>query len=375
MLAPALRSARRSLALGATAAAAAGCGVSSPNASSPGVAPDPFSVALTPAVLHDGQAGELVIRSPGADSIVFESRNGLDRYWTRGAELRVTIAPDFGDAAPVARYAERHHSGAVLDLLSKPARIGVCRRGRCTEHSYDIPVRLPERNRRSVALAAGWSSVFARRSILGNDRTVLFREVLTSGIWSAQGEWARGRWNARAQAYAGGGEHGGSLDVSRMLMGGDGMSYGLTVHGDLTRSDWLGQGAGAPGRSAYRVGIGPSVMLKGITASSLLGLYSDGVETLQISSTRISVNGNLTSVRHPVTVTAEKTFAFGGGAIISRRRDALERLTAAVRLVENLAVNVGVSSHRLAWPKEHPSEDLRGSETVITLGGQYSVTW
>jgi hypothetical protein len=116
-------------------------------------------------------------------------------------------------------------------------------------------------------------------------------------------------------------------------------------------------------------------MLKGITASSLLGIYSDGIETLQISSTRVSVNGNLTSVRHPVTLTAEKSFAFGGGAIISRRRDALERLTAGIRVVDDLAIQVGVSSHRLAWPEADPSEDLRASETVLTLGGQYSVTW
>ena len=236
-------------------------------------------------------------------------------------------------------------------------------------------MRLPERNARSVALSAGWSSVFARRSLLGANRTVLLREVLTSGVWNVQGEWAAGRWNAQAAGFAGGGEHGGSIDLSRVLVGGDGVSYGLTMHLDLAHSDWMQHPSPSAGRTAYRAGIGPSIMLKGITASSLLGIYDDGLQTLQISSTRISVNGNLTSVRHPVTLTAEKTFAFGGGAIVSRRRDALERLTAGIRVVEDFALNVGVSSHRAAWPEAHPSDDLRAVETLITLGGQYSVTW
>ena len=125
----------------------------------------------------------------------------------------------------------------------------------------------------------------------------------------------------------------------------------------------------------YRAGIGPSVMVKGVTASTQFGFYTDGVETLQIASTRLSVNGNLTSIRHPVTVTAEKTFAFGGGAIVSRRRDAVERLTAAIRVVEGFAVQVGLSSRRIAWPTENPADDLRASDTSMILGGQYSLTW
>ena len=364
----------RSLAAGAAAAAVAGCGVSS-HSVPPGPAPESLQVEMLPAEMQEGQSAELIVRSPGADSIVFESANRVDRYWTRGPELRATIAPDFGDPAPVLRYAARR-DGVLLDRLQKPARIVVCRRGRCAEHYHEIPVRLPERNRRSVALTAGYSSVFARRSILGAYRTVLFKEVLTSGVWTLRGEWASGRWNARVQGSLGDGEHVGALDVSRMLTDGDGLSYGISLHAGAIRSDWLSAGRGAaPGRTAYRAGIGPSIMLKGVTASSLLGIHSDGNETLQISSTRISVNGNLTSVRHPVTLTAEKTFAFGGGAIVSRRRDALERLTAAIRLVDDFALNLGVSSHRIAWPEVRPADDLRASETVITLGGQYSLTW
>jgi hypothetical protein len=179
------------------------------------------------------------------------------------------------------------------------------------------------------------------------------------------------------QGFVGADDQGAWLDLSRVLKGGDGMSYGIAMHAGVTHNDWLDGEVGRipANRTAYRAGIGPSIMVKGITASSQFGIYTDGIETLQIASTRLSVNGNLTSVRHPVTITAEKTFAFGGGAIVARRRDALERLTAAVRVLDDLALNVGLSSHRIAWPDEDPSEDLRASETRVILGGQYSVTW
>jgi hypothetical protein len=336
--------------------------------------PAPVTIELLPSELQEGRSAALVVRAAGADSIIFESLNGVDRYWADGPELRALITSDFGDRTPKARYAfqwENH----TLDRLKKPVRVAVCRRGRCTEHYHELTVRLPERNARSVALSAGWGSVFARRSVVGADRAVLLKEALTRGVWTVEGEMASGGWNVRGAGFTGGGEHGGSLDLSRVILGGDGLSYGLALHADLSQSDWLSGAAAGTGRTAYRLGIGPSIMLKGITASSLLGIYDDGVQTLQISSTRISVNGNLTSVRHPVTITAEKTFAFGGGAIVSRRRDAVERLTAGVRVLDDFAVNVGVSSHRAAFPEAHPSDDLRAVETVITLGGQYSVTW
>jgi hypothetical protein len=87
------------------------------------------------------------------------------------------------------------------------------------------------------------------------------------------------------------------------------------------------------------------------------------------------VNGNLTSVRHPVTITAEKTFAFGNGPIVSRRRDALERLSASVQVLESFALDFGVSSHRIAWPGDQPSTDLRASEVLLTMGARYTLTW
>jgi hypothetical protein len=206
---------------------------------------------------------------------------------------------------------------------------------------------------------------------------VLFQEALTSGVWSLQGELSAGRWNGRVQGLLGTDDRGLWLDLSRVLKGGSGMSYGLAMHAGVTQSEWMDDATGSlpANRTVYRAGIGPSIMVKGITASSQFGIYTDGIETLQIASTRLSVNGNLTSIRHPVTLTAEKTFAFGGGAIVSRRRDALERLTAAIRLVDDFALQVGLSSHRIAWPTDNPADDLRASDTRMILGGQYSLTW
>jgi hypothetical protein len=339
-------------------------------------APDPVELRMTPTVMYSGQRTQVVVRSAGADSIAFESENGLDRYWSTDSVLTAWLTPDFGEPGPVSRYAPTRN-GQVLAYLKKPVRITACRLGRCREFRHEIAVKLPERNERVVAVTAGWSSVFARRSIRGANRTVLFQDALNSGVWSLQGEWSAGKWNGRVQGFLGADDQGAWLDLSRVVKSGDGLSYGLAMHAGVTHSDWLDSGLGdlPANRTAYRVGIGPSVMVKGITASSQFGIYTDGVETLQIASTRLSVNGNLTSIRHPVTVTAEKTFAFGGGAIVARRRDALERLTAAILVFDDFALNVGLSSHRIAWPDEDPSEDLRASETRVILGGQYSITW
>lgn len=337
---------------------------------------EPVNVELNPAVPRAGQPAEIVIKSPTADSIVLESANGLDRYWTKGSQLRVWLPSDFGDATGNSRYAERRN-GRVLNLLQRSATIRTCRQGRCRETPYEIPLRLPERNQNSVALSAGWSSVFARRSITGGDRTVLFKEVLNSGIWTVQGEWAGRSWSAQAQGFLTPDEHGGSLDLSRVLKHGDGVRYGVAMHLGVTRSEWLPdlRSSIASDRTVYQASIGPSIMLRGITASSQLGVYADGTETLQIVSTRISANGNLMSVRQPIMVTAEKTFAFGGGPIVSRRRDAQERITAGIRVLDDFAVKVGVSNHRIAWPSDDPANDLHASEVLVTLGGQYSISW
>jgi hypothetical protein len=149
------------------------------------------------------------------------------------------------------------------------------------------------------------------------------------------------------------------------------------MHLGAIRSEWLpdDRSPALADRTAYSVSLGPSIMLRGITASSQFGLLTNGRETLQVLATRISANGRLTSVRIPVSITAEKTMAFGGGPIVSRRRDALERLSAAVHVLEDFAVHVGLSSHRIAWPGDQPSTDLRASEVLLTMGGRYSLTW
>ena len=357
------------------AAALAGCAIPTRSTQLSG-APDPVEMRMTPTVVYLGQRTQVVVRSPGADSIALESENGVDRYWSTDSVLTAWLTADFGEAESVSRHAPTWN-GQVLAYLKRPVRIAACRQGRCREFLHEIAVKLPEWNERVVAVTAGWSSVFARRAIRGANRTVLFQDALNSGVWSLQGEWSAGKWNGRVQGFLGADDRGAWLDLSRQIKGSDGMSYGLAMHAGVTHSDWLDDDLGhlPTNRTAYRAGIGPSVMVKGITASSQFGIYTDGVETLQIASTRLSVNGNLTSIRHPVTLTAEKTFAFGGGAIVARRRDALERLTAAIRVFDDFALNVGLSSHRIAWPDEDPSEDLRASESRVTLGGQYSITW
>jgi hypothetical protein len=319
-----------------------------------------------------GQEAELVVESPGSDSIVIESLNGVDRYWGHGTRLRVWLGDDFGghEIGSAARY-----EGRLLDRLQRPTRIATCSQGRCRELYYNVPLKLAERNQRTVALTAGWSSVFARRAITGGNRTVLLKEVLSSGVWSARGEMASRGWNVQAGAFASTDEYGSELDLSRVVKRGEGVSYGIAMHLSMSHTDWLPDHPVLAQRTVYQASIGPSIMLRGITASSQLGVATDGQETLQIVSTRVSANGNLMSVRHPITVTASKTFAFGGGPIVSRRRENVEELSAGIKVVDDFAVTVGVSSTRIAWPAEQPDEDLRGSETLITLGGQYSVSW
>jgi hypothetical protein len=338
--------------------------------------PEPVDMQMTPDVISSAGRSQVVIRSPGADSIVLQSENGVDRYWRADSVLTVWLGPDFGETEPVARYAPTY-DGQVLAYLKKPVLVTACRQGHCRDFRHEIAVKLPEHNERVVAVTAGWSTVFARRSIRGANQTVFLQDALNSGVWSLNGEWSAGRWNGRVQGFVGADDRGAWLDLSRVIKSGDDMSYGLAMHAGVTHSDWLDAGPGrlSADRTVYHAGVGPSLMVKGITASTQFGIYTDGMETLQIASTRLSVNGNLTSIRGPVTITVEKTFAFGGGAIIARRRDALERFTAAVRVYDDFALNVGVSSHRSAWPDDDSRGDIRAAETRIVLGGQYTVTW
>ena len=113
--------------------------------------PDPVDVEMSLDRLRPGQAAQVIVRSPGADSIVYESANGIDRYWSTGPVLSAVVTADFGDPAPKSRFAE-HVNGETLNLLKKPARIAACRHGRCREFQHELAVILPERNDRTIAL-------------------------------------------------------------------------------------------------------------------------------------------------------------------------------------------------------------------------------
>jgi hypothetical protein len=356
-------------------AALIGCGIPSQSTRLAG-GPKPVDVRMHPSVLRSGQVAMVVIRSASADSIAIESENGVDRYWTNGPRLNARLSADFGDPIPEHRYAERR-DGALLDRLKKPAIISVCRLGRCREFYHEFEVRLPERNQRTVALTGGWSTMFARRTVTGRNRAALFHEALSGSVFSLEGELAAKAWSAKAQGFFGADGYGASIDLSRVIKQGDEVSYGLAMHLGTTRNEWLPDGSrpALADRTEYRAGIGPSLMLRGITASSQFGIYASGRETLQFIGTRISANGRLTSVRIPVSLTAEKTLAFGSGSIGSRRRDALDRLSASVHLLDNFSVSLGVSSHRIAWPADQATGDLRASEVLITMGGRYALTW
>ena len=353
-----------------------GCGVSTSTVDlTPG--PEPLELTITPAVIQSGGSAQVKVVSPSADSISIESLNGLDRYWATGSQLRARVDSDFGDSVPSSGFAVRQQ-GKLFDVLKKPMKVVVCRKNNCREYFHEIPVQLPERNERSVAVTGGWSTAFAKRAVTSRDKSVLLKEALNHTVWNVQAELATGRLNARLHGFYGRDERGGSLDLSREIKRmGDGMSYGLAMRLSATHAEWLPTDRSAilTRGTSYRASVGPSIMIKGLTASSQLGIYTDGRETLQEVSTFVSLNGGLTEVRTPVTVTLEKTFAFGGEPMIPRRRDQLERLTLGVDLVRNFAVRFGMTTHRSAWPTADRATDLRASEVYYTIGGQYTLSW
>jgi hypothetical protein len=353
-----------------------GCGVSTSTVDlTPG--PEPVELSITPATIPSGSWADVKVVSPSADSISIESVDGLDRYWATGPRLSARIDSDFGDSVPGVRYAVREH-GRLFDVLKKPMKVAVCRKSSCREYYRELAVQLPERNERSVAITGGWSTAFTKRAVTGQDKSVLLKEALNHTVWNVQAELATGKLSARLQGFYGSDESGGSLDLSREIKRiGEGMSYGLAMHVAATHAEWLPTDRSAILNSgtAYRASIGPSIMIKGLTASSQLGIYTDGRETLQEVSTFVSLNGGLTEVRNPVTVTVEKTFAFGGEPMIPRRRDQLERLTLGLDLVRNFALRIGMTTHHSAWPTEDRASDLRASEVYYTIGGQYTLSW
>jgi hypothetical protein len=353
-----------------------GCGVPTSTVDlTPG--PDQVAFTVTPSVVQAGGFAMVKVVSPYADSISIESPNGTDRFWENGPALNARIGSEFGDTIPSPEYAVRE-GGHLFNILKKPLKVVVCRKHDCREFYRELVVQLPERNERSVAITGGWSTAFTKRAVTSRDKSVLLKEALNHAIWNVQAELATGRLNARLQGFYGSDERGASLDVSREIKRmGEGMSYGLAMHVGATHAEWLPSDRSAvlSKATAYRASIGPSIMIKGLTASSQIGIYTDGGETLQEVSTFLSLNGGLTEVRSPVTVTVEKTFAFGGEPMIPRRRDQLERLTVGVDLVRNLALRLGMTTHRSAWPTQDRASDLQASEMYYTLGGQYTISW
>jgi hypothetical protein len=353
-----------------------GCGVPASTVDlTPG--PDQVAFTVTPAVVPAGGFAMVKVVSPYADSISIESPDGTDRFWENGPALDARIGSEFGDTIPSPQYAVRE-GGHLFNILKKPLKVVVCRKHDCREFYRELVVQLPERNERSVAVTGGWSTAFTKRAVTSRDKSVLLKEALNHGIWNVQAELATGRLNARLQGFYGSDERGASLDVSREIKRmGEGISYGLAMHVGATHAEWLPSDRSAvlSKATAYRASIGPSLMIKGLTASSQIGIYTDGGETLQEVSTFLSLNGGLTEVRSPVTVTVEKTFAFGGEPMIPRRRDQLERLTVGVDLVRNLALRLGMTTHRSAWPTQDRASDLQASEMYYTLGGQYTISW
>ena len=353
-----------------------GCGIPTSSADlTPG--PDQVEFTMTPSIIPAGGYTMVKVVSPSADSISIESPGGIDRFWATGPTLRARLGSEFGDTMPSPQFAVRER-GQLFDILKKPIKVVVCRRNTCREFYRELAVELPERNERSVAVTGGWGTAFTKRAVTSSDKSVLLKEALNHAVWNVQAELATGRLNARLQGFYGADERGGSLDVSREISGmGDGLSYGLAMHVSANHSEWLPRDPGSilTKSTAYRASIGPSIMFKGLTASSQIGIFTDGRETLQEVSTFLSLNGGLTEIRSPVTVTVEKTFAFGGEPMIPRRRDELERFTVGVDVVRNFALRLGMTTHRSAWPTADGATDLRASEIYYTVGGQYTLSW
>src|SRR6266511_1531773 len=91
--------------------------------------PEPVEMRLRPGILQPGVPAELVVESPGADSIAVESGDGMDRYRSTGSVLNAKLSADFGETGRATPQAVRWN-GHLLDRLQNPATISVCRQGR-----------------------------------------------------------------------------------------------------------------------------------------------------------------------------------------------------------------------------------------------------
>lgn len=351
-----------------------GCGISTSTVTLAGE-PVPVRLGTTPAVARSGGSLHVSVTSPNADSIVLRSANGLDRYSAVGSALRVSLPGNFGDDAPETRFALRSH-GRLLNILKKPLNVFVCRNQICRSYYHELSVLLPEQNRRRIAVTGGWSTAFSTRAFGGTDLPVS-RRARNRSEWNLQAEWAAGAVNARLQGFAGPDRRGASLDMAREIKQGDPVSYGLSIHLEGVQAGWhpAGEISAPSSGTAYRVSIGPAIMLKGITASSQLGIYADGGQIMQELSTFFSINGGLTEVRLPLTVTLDKTFAFGDQSIMPRRQEQVERLTLAWEFLPSLALRLRIASRRSSWPAGQEASDLFANESAYSLGAQYTVGW
>ena len=352
----------------------AGCSVSTSTTTLAG-GTVPVRLGMSPAIARAGESVLVSVTSPNADSIQLRSANGLDRYSGTGSALRVSLDGNFGDNDSRSRFAVRSQ-GRLLDVLRKPFDVYVCHDQVCRGYSHELLVRLPERNRRRLAVTGGWSTAFTTRAVRGSDQPVS-RRGETLSEWNLQAELASGPVNARLQGFAGSDWRGASLDISREMKHGDGLSYGLAVHLEGIHAEWdPAAKISVPSKGmVYRSSIGPAIMLRGITASTQLGIYSDGRGIMQELSTFISINGALTEVRLPVTVTLDKTIAFGDQSPRSRRQEQLQRLTVAWEFLPSLALRLRVAASTSSWPSGTGTSDLHASEAGYSLGAQYTLGW
>ena len=95
-------------------------------------------------------------------------------------------------------------------MLKKPMKVAVCRKGSCRDYYHELPVRLPERNERSVAVTGGWSTAFTKRAVTGGTNSVLLKEALNHTVWNIQAEVATGWLSGRLQGFYGSDESGGA---------------------------------------------------------------------------------------------------------------------------------------------------------------------
>jgi hypothetical protein len=338
-------------------------------------APVPVKLRMTPATVPRAGVMQFRVMTPNADSIQIRSADGLDRYTGKGRELEVYLLSTFGDSIPLARYAVKA-SGHLLNVLKKPVIVTVCRASTCRDYYHELPVRLPEHNRRRIAVTGGWSTAFTRQAVKNPGRDPL-RDGGEHSVWNLRAELATKATSVRLQGFLGSQERLGVLDLAHVIRPSDqGPGYGLAVHLAASNGDWLPvMQRDLPTRATYQASIGPAVMLKGLSFSSQFGVYINGGQTLQEMSTVLSFNGGFTEVRYPFSIMLERRIALGNEPVVARRRDALQRLTVGLDLVPGVAVLLRMTNRQGAWPAALPGGQVLFDEVSYTVGAEYTLGW